>query len=168
VGPRSILVAFFFVAEAPAMTKPWETVVAISDLENRRTLAKILGQLGLDAMCISTVSQCRELLGKGEVKLIFSGEFFFDGDYRAIVADARALSSPGASVILAAPRVPAIADEAVHFGVFDVIGIPYLPTDVEWAVIKARRNRQALAVAQASARLVTPSSQLENLGRRAS
>jgi hypothetical protein len=114
------------------------------------------------------VNQCRELLDKGEVGLIFSGEFFFDGDYRAIVAAAQTRSSPGAPVILAAPRVPAIADKAVHGGVFDVIGIPYLPTDVEWAVIKARRNRQALAVAQASARVVTPSSRLENLARRAS
>jgi DNA-binding NtrC family response regulator len=150
------------------MSKPWETVVAISDLENRRTLAKILGQLGLDAMCISTVSQCRELLDKGEVGLIFSGQFFTDGDYRAVVAAANARSSPRASVILAAPRMLAIADEAVHSGAFDVIGIPYLPTDVEWTVIKARRNRQALAVAQATALLVTPSSQPETLVRRAS
>jgi DNA-binding NtrC family response regulator len=150
------------------MNKPWETVVAMSDLENRRTLAKILGQLGLDAMCISTVSQCRELLDKGEVGIIFSGEFFFDGDYRAILASARALAPSSASVILAAPRTPAVADEAIHQGAFDVIGIPYLPTDVEWAVIKARRSRQALAVAQASARLATPSPRLENLARRAS
>jgi DNA-binding NtrC family response regulator len=150
------------------MIKPWETVVAMSDPENRRTLAKILGQLGLDAMCISTVSQCRELLDKGEVRLIFSGEFFFDGDYRAVVAAARSFSPPSASVILAAPRASAIADEAVHCGAFDAIGIPYLPTDVEWAVIKARRSRQALAMAQASARLASPSSQLQNLARRAS
>ena len=44
------------------MGKPWETVVAISDSEDRRSLAKILGQLGIDAMCVGTFSQCRELL----------------------------------------------------------------------------------------------------------
>jgi DNA-binding NtrC family response regulator len=153
--------------EVPAMSKPWETVVAISDLENRHALAKILGQLGLDAICASTLSQCRELLDKGEVGLIFSGQFFVDGDYRALLAAARG-GAEGPSVILAAARRPAIADEAIHFGAFDVIGIPYRPTDVEWTVIKARRNRQALAAAQASARLVAPSRRLEHLARHAS
>ena len=149
------------------MSKPWETVVAISDLENRRTLARILGQLGWEATCVSTVGQCRELLDKGEVALIFSGQFFLDGDYRTILRAAHG-GTEGPTVILAAGRTPAIADEAIRLGAFDLIGIPYRPTDVEWTIIKARRNRQALAAAQASARLLAPSRRSENLVRHAS
>ncbi len=130
------------------MGKPWETVVAVSDLENRRALAKILGQFGLDAMCVSTVGQCRELLDKGDVGLVFSSEYFPDGDYRGILTASRA-HGQGPSVILACPRTPTIADEAVQLGAFGAIGIPYRPTDVEWMVIKALRNREALAAARA-------------------
>jgi len=149
------------------MSKPWETVVAISDLENRRTLAKILGQFGLDSMCVSTVGQCRELLDKGEVGLVFCGQFFSDGDYRAVLTASRQCNE-GPSVILAAVRTPAITDEAIRLGAFDQVGIPLRPTDVEWTVIKAQRSRRALAAAHAAPRLVAPARQLENLARHAS
>ena len=62
------------------MGKPWDTVIAISDSEDRRTLAKILGQFGIEAMCVGTVAQCRELLEKGDVGLVFASEFFADGE----------------------------------------------------------------------------------------
>lgn len=149
------------------MSKPWETVVAISDLENRRRLAKILGQFGLDAMCVSTVGQCRELLDKGEVGLVFCGQFFPDGDYRAVLSASRQCNE-GPSVILASVRTPAIADEAIRLGAFDQVGIPLRPTDVEWTVIKAQRCRRALAATHATARLVAPAHQLDNLARQAS
>lgn len=149
------------------MSKPWEIVVAISDLENRRTLAKILGQFGLEAMCVSTIGQCRELLDKGEVGLVFCGQFFPDGDYRAVLTASRQCNE-GPSVILAAARTPAMADEAIRLGAFDQVGIPLRPTDVEWTVIKARRSRQEVLAAHAAARLVAPARQAEILTRRAS
>ena len=147
------------------MGKPWETVVAISDLENRRALAKILAQFGLDALCVSTVAQCHEILDKGEVAFVFSGQYFCDGDYRAILAASHD-SNAGPCLILAASRKAAVVDQAIRLGAFDVIGIPYRPTDIEWTVIKARRNREALA--HASPHLVTPSRQPELVVRHAS
>lgn len=147
------------------MGKPWETVVAISDLENRRALAKILAQFGLDAICVSTVAQCHELLDKGEVALVFSGLYFCDGDYRAILTASHD-GYAGPCQILAAARTAAVVDEAIRLGAFDVIGIPFRPTDIEWTVIKARRNREALA--HASPHLVTPSRQPELVVRHAS
>jgi DNA-binding NtrC family response regulator len=147
------------------MGKPWETVIAISDLENRRALAKILAQFGLDAMCVSTVTQCCELLDKGDVALVFSGQYFCDGDYRAILTASHD-SNAGTCQILAAARTASVVGEAMRLGVFDVIGIPYRPTDIEWAVIKARRNREALA--HASPHLVTPCRQPELVVRHLS
>jgi DNA-binding NtrC family response regulator len=132
------------------MGKPWDTVIAISNSEDRRTLAKILGQFGIDAMCVGTVAQCRELLEKGDVGLVFASEFFVDGDFRSIVSASLARRL-GPMVILAAPRSAKRADDAVHLGAFDAIGIPFRPTDVEWTAIKARRTREALAEAQAAA-----------------
>jgi DNA-binding NtrC family response regulator len=147
------------------MGKPWETVVAISDLENRRALAKILAQFGLDAICVSTVAQCRELLDQGDVALVFSGQYFCDGDYRAILTASHD-NSAGACQILAAARTASVVGEAIRLGAFDVIGIPYRPTDIEWTVIKARRSREVPA--HPSPRLVTPSRQPELVVRHPS
>jgi len=110
------------------------------------------------------MAQCRELVDRGEVTLAFSGQYFCDGDYRAILSASRD-SNVSPPVILASRRTPAIGEEAIHFGAFDVIGIPYRPTDVEWMILKARRNRQAAGQA---AHLVTPSRQQELLVRHAS
>jgi DNA-binding NtrC family response regulator len=149
------------------MDRPWETVVAISDPEDRRTLAKILGQFGLDAMCVGTISQCRERLEKGEVGLVFSSEFFPDGDFRAILTASQA-HKLGPSVIVARPRIPKRPDEAIRLGAFDVVGVPFRPTDVEWVVIKASRKREALAEAQLAPPLASSANRFEDLARHAS
>jgi DNA-binding NtrC family response regulator len=149
------------------MGKPWETVIAISDPDERRTLAKILGQLGIDAMCVATFSQCRELLDKGEVGLVFSGEYFPDGDFRELLMSSQARKL-GPSVIVTSPRILKRSQEAIQLGAFDVIGVPFRPTDVEWVVIKASRNREALAETKLASPLVSPANRFENLARHAS
>ena len=131
------------------MGKPWDTIVAVSDPEDRRTLAKILGQFGIDAMCVGTVAQCRELLEKGDVGLVFASEFFADGEFGSILT-ASLSRKLGPMVILAASRNAHRADDAARLGAFDAIAIPFRPTDVEWTVIKARRTREALAEAALS------------------
>jgi DNA-binding NtrC family response regulator len=149
------------------MGKPWDTVVAISDSEDRRSLAKILGQLGIDAMCVGTFSQCRELLDKGEVGLVFSSEYFPDGDFRALLTASQARKL-GPSVIVTSPRIRRRPQEAIQLGAFDVIGVPFRPTDVEWAVIKASRGREALAETKLASPLVSPANRFENFARHAS
>src|ERR1700728_5465715 len=106
------------------MGKPWETVVAISDSEDRRTLAKILGQLGIDAMCVGTFSQCRELLDKGEVGLLFSSEYFPDGDFRALLTASQARKL-GPSVIVTNPPFPKPPQTGIQLGAFEVVGVPF-------------------------------------------
>jgi DNA-binding NtrC family response regulator len=125
------------------MSKPWEVVIAVSDFETRRTLSTILEQMGLEPMCVSTVSQCCELLEKLNVGLVFCGRYFADGDYRAILSAGR----PGEelpAVVVTRPRIPGEHHEANPPGVFDVITAPCRPTDVEWAVIRAGRNKPDL------------------------
>jgi DNA-binding NtrC family response regulator len=153
------------------MGKPWDTVIAISDSEDRRTLAKILGQFGIEAMCVGTVAQCLELLEKGDVGLVFASEFFADGDFRTILS-ASLSRKLGPMVILAPSRSVRRADDAVRLGAFDAIGLPFRPTDVEWTVIKARRTREALAEAQSDVRSIVapalPPNPMPSLARQAS
>jgi hypothetical protein len=50
---------------------PLQIVVAFRSLENCRHVATILVNLGLDPICISSVAQCRELLAKEDIDVIF-------------------------------------------------------------------------------------------------
>ncbi len=152
------------------MGRSWDTIIAVSDPEDRRTLAKILGQFGIDAMGVGTVAQCRELLEKGDVGLVFAGEFFPDGDFRGILTASLARKL-GPMVILAVSRHTRQSGDAVQLGAFDSIAIPFRPTDVEWTVIKARRTREALAAQVAASSLAAPATspaQFGNLVRQAS
>ena len=49
-----------------------QIVVASPDMEGRRSLATILTRLGLDPICISTVSECRVMLAKENVDWCFA------------------------------------------------------------------------------------------------
>jgi DNA-binding NtrC family response regulator len=108
-------------------------------MESRRSLATILTRLGLDPVCVSTVSECRLMLAKENVELVFSDRDLADGNYRDIVTASRSTKrQPG--VVLTGQRGDCDENhEAIGFGVFGVAATPYHPTDVEWMVIQARR-----------------------------
>jgi DNA-binding NtrC family response regulator len=123
------------------MSIPWQVLVASSDLENRRTLAAILQRLSLDPFCVSSVLQCREVLEKESVGLVFSDPFLCDGDYRDVLAASKsAYGQP--YLVLTCRHTHSEYREAIGIGVFDVITAPCRPTDVEWMVIQARRDDQ--------------------------
>ena len=53
------------------MTVPWEILVVSSDFERRHDLATILNREGIDPICTSTISDCREIVAKRNVGLVF-------------------------------------------------------------------------------------------------
>ena len=119
-----------------------QIVVASPDMESRRSLATILKRLGLDPVCTSTVSECRVMLAKENVGLVFCDRDLADGNYRDILVASRATKrQPG--VVLTGQRGNCDENhEAIDFGVFGVTATPYHPTDVEWMVIQARRDER--------------------------
>lgn len=124
------------------MTNPWPIVVASADLEGRRMLTSVLHQDGLDPICTSTVRECRELITKENVALVFCDKHLADGDYRDVLSATRSLKS-AARVVVTFPE----SDwdgylEAMRLGAFDVIASPCRPTDVEWMVSQARRDER--------------------------
>jgi DNA-binding NtrC family response regulator len=116
-----------------------QIVVASPDMENRRTLANILARLGLDPICTATVSECRVMLTKENVALVFCDRDLADGDYRDILAVSRATKRQPSVVLTGEPGTCEEYHEAIGLGVFGVTAMPYQPTDVEWMVIQARR-----------------------------
>ena len=137
------------------MSDTWQIMVASSDLENRRHLLSILDRQGFGTFCAANVSQCREILDKQDVGLVFCDRSFVDGDYRDVLAAAaeRRPESKARVVLLAAAADSDQYKNAKDLGVFEVISAACRPTDVEWMVIRAKRDDQsagALLTSQAA------------------
>jgi len=129
------------------MSETWQIMVASSDLENRRHLVSILDRQGFGTFCAANVSQCREILDSQNVGLVFCDRSFADGDYRDVLA-ATAGRKPGPKarvVLLAAVTDSEQYRRAKDLGVFEVISAVCRPTDVEWMVIRAKRDEQRRA-----------------------
>jgi len=117
-----------------------QILVVSSDLDQRRALTSILQQEGWSPLHASHLTECRDLLAKRNVGLVFCERRLSDGTYRDLLSVAQAPER----------RVPVVvtsrlADwdeylEAMRLGAFDVIAVPCRPTDVEWMVIQAKRE----------------------------
>jgi DNA-binding NtrC family response regulator len=123
------------------MKNTCQVVVASSQLETRRSIATVLLNLALDPICVSKVSECRELLNRESVDLIFCDRSFADGDYRDILA-ASHHANDKPCVVLASRYSSNEYREAMEAQAFGVITVPCRPTDIEWMVIQAKRNQR--------------------------
>ncbi len=126
------------------MTDQWPTMVVSSDLENRRSIARVLSAQGFDPFSVGTVKECREVLNEREVAVIFCDRDLSDGDYRDILASVMcAPQKKRARVVLMSLLMkPEEYQEAKRSGVFDIIGLPCRPTNIEWAIILAKRDER--------------------------
>lgn len=124
------------------MNLPWQIVVASSDLEGRRGLTSILNRQGLDPISISSFAECRELIEKDQVGLVFCDRHLADGDYRDILNLSRTATGKVRVVVTSKHADWDEYLEAMRLGAFDVIASPCRPTDVEWMVIQAKRDER--------------------------
>ena len=121
------------------MTVPWEILVLSATIEDRRTLAHMLGAHGLDPICCSTLHEAVEAFQKHSVGLAFCDKTLPDGSYRDLIAAARDLETRPRVVVTSHHADWDEYLEAMRLGAFDVIAVPGRPTDVEWMVILAKR-----------------------------
>ena len=119
-----------------------QILILSSDLKSRVDLARIIDRLGWASITASTVCDCREILVKKNVGLVFCDRDLADGDYRDVVTLTACKCAKGkARVVLTYSLAePHEYHEAKSFGVFEVIVTPCRPADVEWMVILARRD----------------------------
>jgi DNA-binding NtrC family response regulator len=99
---------------------------------------------GFEPICAASVVECREVLDKQEVVLIFSDHDLMDGDYRDIVAST--LYAPQKDkarvVLISALMKPEAYQEAKRAGIFEVVNLPCRSTNLEWAIILAKRDER--------------------------
>lgn len=123
------------------MHTEWDILVASPDLEMRRSIMAILTRLGTDAICASTVGQCREVMAERSVGLVLCDRQFPDGNYKDVVGMAGSGANGNARIVLTTYFIdPGEYYEARRNGVFEVIASPYHSIAVEWMVILAKRD----------------------------
>jgi DNA-binding NtrC family response regulator len=126
------------------MNARWEILIASSDVEIGQSIVTIIAGLGLNTFSAFSVGECREVLAKQSVGLIFCSRRFKDGVYKDVVA-LTGLRQDRPRIVLATAYIdPQEYHEAKQLGVFDVISSPYHSTTVEWMVIQTMRDRRKL------------------------
>jgi DNA-binding NtrC family response regulator len=126
------------------MSAPWQIVIASSDPDQLCRLTEILKHQDVEPICTSTVMECRNVLVKETVGLVFCDRNLADGNYSDLIAAGRSVNS-SARFVVTSPQ--ADWDEffdAMRFGAFDVITAPCRPKDVEWMIIQAKRDDRKL------------------------
>ena len=121
------------------MNIPWDILVASSDLEGRRALSNILGNLGVDPLTSSTVRECKELMASERVGLIFCDRLLADGNCYDLLNVSRIGRTKARVVVMSSTADWDEFLEAMRLGAFDVIASPCRATDVEWMIIQALR-----------------------------
>jgi two-component system, NtrC family, response regulator PilR len=137
------------------MNIPWDILVASSDLEGRRALSNILGNLGVDPLTSSTVRECKELMASERVGLIFCDRLLADGNCYDLLNASRVGRTKARVVVMSSTADWDEFLEAMRLGAFDVIASPCRATDVEWMIIQALRYERTEARMALKAQVAT-------------
>jgi DNA-binding NtrC family response regulator len=128
------------------MTVPWEVMVISSDLETRQELVHILREQEVDPISASTIAESLSLLKNNLIGLVFCDSHLSDGSYRDFLSSAGLLKTKCRVVVTSRRADWDELFEAMRLGAFDVIAAPCRPTDVEWMVIQAKRDKRSRLV----------------------
>jgi two-component system, NtrC family, response regulator PilR len=137
------------------MNIPWDILVASSDLEGRRALSNILGNLGVDPLTSATVRECKELMASERVGLIFCDRLLADGNCYDLLNASRIGRTKARVVVMSSTADWDEFLEAMRLGAFDVIASPCRATDVEWMIIQALRYERTEARMALKAQVAT-------------
>jgi DNA-binding NtrC family response regulator len=123
----------------------WEAVILSTDLEWRHGLARILSDNGIDFAFATNVADCREIVAREYVGLIFWDSHLADGSYCDLLDSVQSLDRRVKIVVISHLDDWNRQLETARMGAFGVIPFPCQPTDVEWILSRAfRAERQEM------------------------
>jgi DNA-binding NtrC family response regulator len=135
----------------------WQIVIASSDAEMRGRVIQILDRLGLGYIVATSVGQCLAMLEREHVGLIFCDRNLSDGSYLEILGPTNSDSARRIRVVLMSSLMePNEYHVARRSGLFELISVPCRPTDVEWMIIRAKREELSRTVAHAARLIRSP------------
>ena len=117
-----------------------QALIVSGDCENRETLVDILSREGWDALCVSRVSECREMLLVEDFALVFCDRRLPDGTYLEVLAMTQSLSHELRLVVTSRNADWDQYLEALRYGAFELIASPCKGRDVAWVLAEAKRE----------------------------
>ena len=120
----------------------WEVVILTRDLERRRDLAKILTTNEIDYACASSIEDCKEIVARESVGMIFWDGHLVEGACRDPLHAIRSLDRRVKIVLMCQSDDREKRDAIAQMGAFGVIALPCQPTDIEWVLSRAVREER--------------------------
>jgi DNA-binding NtrC family response regulator len=123
-------------------------LVICANGEHRESIVETVRRCGLRATCCCALREALSLLARQDFSVVFCNDTLFDGDFRAVLRDARKSTADIPVIVLSR-----LADwdaylSAIGAGAFDYIACPPNCAETErilWLALKKsfRRNRAA-------------------------
>jgi len=132
------------------MSKEWDVLVASANFEQRRSLVKILEELPVNVITVSTLQQAEEVLSRQPIALMFSDQRLPDGSYKELLNNAHSVAQPPWVVLTTEPDDPVDPQEAAGGQVLGTLKYPFHATDVELHIIRAAHEQPEEAPAAAT------------------
>jgi len=120
----------------------WEAVILSNDLELRRALGRLLSANEVDFNYASSIENCKEIVARECVGLIFWDSHTWDGTYRDLARSVRSLDRRVKIVVISHNDDWDEHLSTTQMGAFGVIPFPCEPTDVEWVLSRAVRAKR--------------------------
>lgn len=124
------------------MSKEWDVLVACANFEQRRSLIRILEELPVNVISVSTFQQAEEVLSRQPIALMFSDQQFLDGSVRELLNHARPAGQPHHVVWTTKASDSVDAKQMAECGVLGTVRYPFHATDVELQIIRAAREER--------------------------
>lgn len=134
------------------MSKEWGVLVASGNFEHRRSLIRILEELPLNVISVSTFQQAEEVLARQHISLLFSDQRLADGSYKRLLSHTPSAGQTPRVVLTTEESDPVDLQEVDYRHVLGTLKYPFHATDVELQIIRAAHEEQEetqTAVAQA-------------------
>lgn len=119
------------------MSKEWDVLVASANFEHRRSLIRILEELPLNVISVSTFQQAEEVLSRQHIALMFSDQRLPDGTYRELLNHTQSCGQAPRVVLTTEEYDVVDPQEVAKCGVLGAVKYPFQATDVELQVIRA-------------------------------
>src|SRR5690349_6038023 len=129
------------------MSKEWDVLVASGNFEHRRSLIKILEELPLNVISVSTFQQAEEVLSRQHISLLFSDQRLRDGSYKELLSHTDCAGQTPRVVLTTEESDPVDVQEVDYRHVLGTLKYPFLPTDVALQIIRAAHEEQEEAPA---------------------
>ena len=124
------------------MSKEWDVLVASGNFEHRRSLIRILEELPLNVISVSTFQQAEEVLSRQHISLLFSDQRLPDGSFKELLSHTQSTGQTPRVVLTTEESDPVDPKEVAECGVLGTLRYPFHATDVELQVIRAAREEK--------------------------